>query len=61
MEQAKSSTSNTEQLWTYFKEKLLETIDKNIPSKTARPKNHHHGLTDIWVLKQLKKKSRLYV
>ena len=59
MEQAKSSSTNIDKLWNYFKTNLLKTVDENVPSKMTRPKK-----SSPWInrnlTKQLKKKSRLY-
>ena len=58
MEQVKSSSTNIDKLWNYFKTNLLKTVDENVPSKMTRPKKSlpwiNRNLT-----KQLKKKSRL--
>ena len=59
MEQVKSSSTNIENLWTYFKTNLLETVDKNVPSKMSRPKKSSPWINRN-ISKQLKKKSRLY-
>ena len=53
MEQAKSSTTNIEQLWTYLKKNCWK-LDKNVPSKMTRSKK-----SSPWInrnlAKQLKK------
>ena len=59
MEQVKSSSTNIENLWTCFKTNLLETVDKNVPSKMSRPKNSSPWINRN-ISKQLKKKNRLY-
>ena len=59
MEQAKSSSTNIDKLWNYFKTNLLKTVDENVPSKMMRPKK-----LSPWInrnlTKQLKKKSLLF-
>ena len=53
------STTHIERLWTYFKENLLSTIDKHVPSKMSRPKKNLPWINRN-IRKQLKKKCRLY-
>ena len=37
MELAKSSSTNIDKLWNYFKTNLLKTVDENVPFKMTRP------------------------
>ena len=50
---------NVEILWTKFKNALKETIDKNIPSGTAKKRTRLPWIGNP-LLKELKKKKRLY-
>ena len=43
MEQAQSAIDK-ESLWTYFKENLLSTVDKHVPSKRSRAKKNLPGI-----------------
>ena len=59
MEQAISSSTNIDKLWSYFKTNLLKTVDENVPSKMTCPKKSSPWMNRN-LTKQLKKKSRLY-